>query len=273
MAHPTDQAAQTDPTEATDRTGRTGLVLPHGACFARCGVVRFTLIELLVVIAIIAILAAMLLPSLAQAKDRGKRAVCVSNLRQIGTALLLYADYSDQRLPPSTGNTDGRKLDSGYGFADRLGLLVYRPTLAVGSAGMQKDCEYIPRQLLDCPGALPDYPATYQPWQYLYWHYCAYSYCVPFSSSFSANTFSYRLQDLGQYYWGGSTGTYRYNALVACVVCNGYGPYINAHRDAGVNALYLDGSVKWVRNPGGWPSHNVLDWNMTWRLIDEAFER
>src|SRR5262245_36617632 len=59
----------------------------------------FTLVELLVVIAIIALLAALLLPALASAKDSGRKAACISNLRQIGIALHVYAHENEGRIP------------------------------------------------------------------------------------------------------------------------------------------------------------------------------
>ncbi len=66
-----------------------------------CG---FTLIELLVVVAIIVILIAILLPSLAKARESAKRTTCGSNLRQFGMALRYYANDNGDRLPPGNGD-------------------------------------------------------------------------------------------------------------------------------------------------------------------------
>ena len=61
----------------------------------------FTLIELLVVVAIIAVLVAILLPALSRARESAHKAVCASNLRQLGIALKMYMDDNSGKLPPN----------------------------------------------------------------------------------------------------------------------------------------------------------------------------
>ena len=85
---------------------------------SRLGAQRgFTLIELLVVIAIIAILAAILFPVFARARENARKANCQSNLKQIGLAFLQYVQDYDERMPPCRNSPDPCLWPSPYNGA------------------------------------------------------------------------------------------------------------------------------------------------------------
>ena len=86
--------------------GRTSRIFDNGQkCSSHLHIFTqsaFTLIELLVVIAIIAILAAMLMPALQKARERGKTSFCQSNMKNIGTASTIYSQMHDDWIVPGT---------------------------------------------------------------------------------------------------------------------------------------------------------------------------
>src|SRR5262245_48525924 len=78
-------------------------------------VAAFTLLELLVVIVVLSILAALLLPALGQAKEKARVVGCLSNLRQIGVAMHLYAnDHEDELVAAEFSKRNGAEFEQGW---------------------------------------------------------------------------------------------------------------------------------------------------------------
>jgi len=127
----------------------------------------FTLIELLVVIAIIAVLLAILIPSVRAAREQARRAFCLNNLRQLTTAWILYADENDGKLVngEETGGMaytiNGKLyraegwLGTGFLFAESRSVLYDRPD----KGPLWPYIENI--EAYHCPSGVADHLATY----------------------------------------------------------------------------------------------------------------
>ncbi len=249
------KALENTPVLKTTRPGPGGTgagVLRRGGYAGQAG---FTLIELLVVIAIIAILAALLLPALASAKERAKRAKCISNLRQIGIGTTIYAgDNNDvvvQARPQSTqvaGSKAWVQLDLNVSDANGLksiGLMVQSNVPSIWT----------------CPDrpTFPNYDTTYNEWNIGYQYFGGITTWV--NPVYPAGTPSFSPVKLGNAKpwwvlaadavvevdtgWGGVPG-------------NGDDPenYVNLppHKrgtslfPAGGNEVFCDGSVQWIKS-------------------------
>lgn len=115
----------------------------------------FTLIELLVVIAIIAILAAILFPVFAQAREKARQTACLSNTKQIGTGLIMYAqDYDEVLAGNSTQAPNSTGGDAGYAAATNIGFMDPDPTRVSRNWGRDLQPYIKNTQVYRCPNAI-----------------------------------------------------------------------------------------------------------------------
>ena len=134
----------------------------------------FTLIELLVVIAIIAILAAILFPVFAQAREKARQSTCLSNMKQLGTAFQMYVQDYDEIFPPAASeNFDG--------WAKRVFPYV----------GMEGQTNWTKAHIFRCPGDDGE-----QAWMKTNGHIGRLSYCV---NSFVCNGATWDANGTGKF--------------------------------------------------------------------------
>ncbi|MBR2372845.1 MAG: prepilin-type N-terminal cleavage/methylation domain-containing protein [Lentisphaeria bacterium] len=129
----------------------------------------FTLIELLVVIAIIAILAAMLLPALQQARERGRSSTCLNNIKQFGFAINVYCDNNNDKLPTYSSNapdSGGKKAYwSAFQGSALSGTLGTGSGYCVGGVNVNSEYQERHRHPLACP-SMRGTECTYTPNQF-----------------------------------------------------------------------------------------------------------
>jgi prepilin-type N-terminal cleavage/methylation domain-containing protein len=215
----------------------------------------FTLIELLVVIAIIAILAAMLLPALATAKERSQRTKCLSNLRQIGVGMNMYANDYQQVLMSAKPTSDDNPPTAPF-----VQFAIYNTSVgAIAAAGVALNTNG--PNVWSCPNIpglpWPD-PANDQ-WVIGYQYYGGFSSWTPPTGTIPGTHSPVKLTQSQPFWclaadmivkvngvWGGVDTDIPLDAQIACKSMpqhrEGNRPY-----PEGGNEVFIDGSARFCQ--------------------------
>lgn len=196
----------------------------------------FTLIELLVVIAIIAMLAALLLPSLNKAREKARRTGCANNLRQIAVAMLAYADDHNgffptcyQACPPTGSNYTPPclvgEVGSIQGFAQFARLMIKRGYLTT-------------TRIFICPSdrqdGLGEVVEPAPSWNTIVWRNNSYFYVSKISLRYGRNIYLLLADETWQNESLGVTPD---------------ADPIDNHGTEGRNVAFTDGHVEWINGP------------------------
>ncbi len=240
----------------------------------RSAVKAFTLIELLVVIAIIAILAAILFPVFAQARAKARQTACLSNEKQIGTALMMYAQDYDETLPisnyyPWCGNavnaiTNPKWMDLLFPYVKNTQVFtcpsfqgdtaehekyVYQPSTCTGARATQYGT-YVINEVYQSMTAVSAHGPGGRPLAEIK---------LPADTLFVSETGDWTQNRNAAMGWTANTS----------VVATANPPYIRATiggrdlptnflvHNGGVNNLFCDGHAKWMRGEPMVATHNV----------------
>lgn len=243
---------------------------PAAAVASRHGCCGFTLIELLIVIAIIAILAAILLPVLSQAKERALRIQCVSNLRQLATGMIIYSGDNNDLVVPARVNTlapGGYFVQLDLNVPDSTGL----PTIGL-RVSTNVPCVW------SCPErpTLPNYAAQYNQWNIGYQYFGGVTNWL--NPIFSGGTYGYspRKMSFSKPWW-----CFAADAVLKGNVNNGGGwgkvanpqndpqSYVNLPQHHSSRTLFPDGGNEcFVDGSASWEPITKMRLFTTWDLTD-----